>query len=241
MIQKPIEKVYGLPLRKYRGIIGFFNKDGKWEELPLDEYMNTYWNEDNMRRWGLSYWLFERNRTRPWDLDLYRSKEDLFYNLEFEKLNGNSIIAALTRMKPGETYSDFFKSYKEWEEYFARRPKPFENEMDINRFVVKIFKPIFIRLPDNPRKKSFDIIKVGVDTCTEWPTDPKQFLKANIREVINMVLEKIKKNQSFKSYGVPIGCLALTNIVKCGNAYYEFIFELKKELRSEENYGNESK
>jgi hypothetical protein len=241
MKPKPVEEIWGIPLRRHKNLIGFFGRDGLWKEVHISEFEKIYTKD---------------NHFRNLDSPLARWKDDLFYDTyssddysDYEF--GRSVQKAVTQMTVGDTYDDFLEKYKNCQEHFRKINefmKGHKNEMhqfidpiDINRFVTKIFRPTFIRLPDNPRKKSFDIIKVGVDTCTEWPIDPKQFLKANIKEVINMVLEKIKKSQSFKSYGVPIGCLALTNIVKCGNAYYEFIFELKKELRSEENYGNESK
>jgi hypothetical protein len=151
-----------------------------------------------------------------------------------------SIRSAGTYLEVGDTLDDYYRYLDECINYYdviyqlrkvQGRSKPLPEGLD--RFITKIDKPTFIRFPENPNKHTFDMIRVIVYTVTTWNTSKQQYFNKNFDEIREMVCNKLESNRTFVSYGVPIGCLAITDVLKNEEANsYEFIFELKQSLQN---------
>ena len=152
----------------------------------------------------------------------------MLYTMFFKSLEENDTYEDM-KAKLNKTIETYIEVYEKRADNFINNIKPY-SENGLDRFVTKIEKPMFIRVPENTNKKTFDIIKVIVGTCVEWPNRNK-FIKENAKDIYKMVLKKLEDDKSYQKFNVPIGCLALTELKERYDHTLDFTFELKKELR----------
>lgn len=146
--------------------------------------------------------------------------------------------AAGATMKAGDTYADLQRAILEKQKHYVyinelhkQKKTLHPKEKGLDRFITKIFSPVIIRVPENKNKKTFDIIKLYINICTTWESDRESYIIANLKEIIKRANDSLEKNKSFKKYGVPINCLAITKILKDTNNSILIVYELKKEIR----------
>ena len=101
---------------------------------------------------------------------------------------------------------------------------------ELERFVTKISRPIFIRTPENKKRNTFDYIRFNVNLNTSFE-NKNEYLKRNIKEIIQMVNEKLQNDIYFKQKGISINYLSVTKVLKDTSNSLVVIYELKKELR----------
>lgn len=121
-------------------------------------------------------------------------------------------VATITDGKPGYPYAITYKDktvggcssndkkYIE-QRYYQLRKLAFKSGLD--RFITKIEKPAFIREPENDNKNTFDMIKMYVNICNDWP-ERKNYIKHNIKEIMRIVTGNLSENKTFQKYNVPI-------------------------------------
>lgn len=136
-------------------------------------------------------------------------------------INQTLFMKALSRLCPGDSWSDFLQICSETQFEIS-------NEISfLEKFVGRIESPIFVREPENFNKATFDIVKI--DLClTNITKDIRQTVKDNFDYMTELALEKIEKSRSFQKYGVPINVLRLTNAVITKQLILQLTFELKE-------------
>lgn len=131
---------------------------------------------------------------------------------------------AMVNLKVGDTIQNLKNNYEN-----ATLQKIILPE-GVQRFVTRISRPEFVCTPENPNKNNtFDYIHVYIGIVSEWETDRKKYIKDNIREINNMVLDKLRNDRSFLKYGVPekfLRVAKITLIKRTSELHY--VFELKK-------------
>lgn len=183
--------------------------------------------------------IMKGSRLEIWEKSLsYTYSYDVFERfINGEPYNNRQTFRNFTAMiREGDTYNTLADKleqakiiYKEKMSACHRKGySRYESELD--RFITKFEKPIYIRMPENTNKNTFDFIKMHVNICSEWP-DREKFIKKNLPEIIQITIQKLEDAASFKKFGVPIGCLALTEVWQHPDSTLEFVFELKKELQ----------
>lgn len=133
------------------------------------------------------------------------------------------VIMALSRMKEG----DSFEQFEEYLKVLKPGHTHFVNEID--SFICKIDRPIFIRSSDNLSPNTFDYIYVDVSILSENAMKERdKYLKDNIREISKKVAEKLERSREYLKYGVPINFLRVCRItLKRKSNVVQFVFELK--------------
>ena len=234
MKRKDISEIWGRPLRKCDHKIWFFNESGVCEVLSEDAFRHRYQNRMDELHCTLYDWSnLHITADSVFNLDVVDWSQHGMSHFD------QSVAMAGSSLVEGDTLEDFFNKVSEKHAYnnmrydaVIKNGRFHELADGVDRFVTKIERPVFMRIPENDNKHTFDIIKVFVNTCTTWDTDRHKYFQDNLEIICQNVISKIENSQSFKKYGVPTGCLALTDIVTIGDASYQFTFELKKELRA---------
>lgn len=145
------------------------------------------------------------------------------YSNIFGNLNQHGLESIISTLSEGETIETFYKELEKVEEI----KKPVRHK-EIEKFITRIEKPMFMRDPENGRKNSFDFIVIEVNIATTFQ-NKIQYIKDNKGEIINMVVSKLENDSSFKKYGVPINFLKLSSMkLRERYNYIQFVFELKE-------------
>lgn len=140
----------------------------------------------------------------------------------FDYENGSLLIKAICSLKEGDTIEKF-KQILETVEY-EERPKP----SGIERFVTKIEKPVFERVPENPKTNTFDYIIVDVNIVTDWDEDRREYIQKHRKEIFEKALQKVEGDRTFQRFGIPINFLRISTVTLKRDSVLEFILELKQ-------------
>ena len=244
---KSLEKIIYIPLRVRLGIVYYFAEDGvihtqmisKVPEKIHDYYQDMYSKELLYVRKQYTFEEYMDARLKKFSLDEARIAE---YKIE-EKAS-LPLRKAMALLKEGDNYSDLQRYLKESFDYYNNMYKVMaENKgfyhdkpEGLDRFIVKILKPVILQVPENDNPKTFDIIKVQIDIISQWETDRTKYIKDNKKEIVRRAVEKIAQDNAFRKFGVDVNVLALTKMLRLNDNMIELIFELKKELREETDH-----
>ena len=130
---------------------------------------------------------------------------------------------ALSKLKENDTWEEFLLICENIR-YEARTP---EEPSFLSRFIARIERPEFIRVPENQNSETFDFVKVRLCLASITENIP-QSVKDNFAEIHDMALEKIRCSKSFQRYGVPVNILRLTNAIITKQQVLEQTYELKE-------------
>ena len=139
-----------------------------------------------------------------------------------EEYTHESVRKVFERLKPGDTVSVLERYLKE----FGEVKTCCEDEF-LHKFITKIDSPKFYRFPENKNTKTFDYIQMRVCVVQNWPCDKMKFVKANYKSILEEVLKKVEENARFKSFGIPVNFLKVTEFVLRKNSSIEVILEIK--------------
>lgn len=136
--------------------------------------------------------------------------------------NGNILKSALCKMKIGDTIQKLVEYCNTVT--FETRKLP----EGVERFITRIERPKFICVPENPNKDAtFDYLHIYVGIVSEWKEDRKKYIRDHIREINEMVLEKIENDKTFLKYGIPINFLRFSKVTLIKRtSEIQFILEL---------------
>lgn len=191
-------------LRVKKGKAYYFDKEGIYRSTSAQSVESLK-----------NSWVIDKNGKRRLDAIVI-----VMENFDYE--NGSLLIKAICSLKEGDTIEKF-KQILETVEY-EERPKP----TGIDRFVTKIEKPVFERLPENPKTNTFDYIVVDVNIVTDWEEDRRTYIQKHKKQICEMVLRKVQEDRTFKKFGVPVNFLKITSITLRKNSVLEFVLELKE-------------
>lgn len=198
-----LKEIINHALRSYKGEYYYFDENGIYRSVPKEESKEIL---DNVyeRLDGSTYYLIKGY--------IVRKNVDL-----------NAFISALAKLKLGESFDELKEIYQNLE--FKHHEKP----EGLDRFIMKIDSPIFLKMPENQELEVFDFIHIDVFVATEWESDIYKYILENKKEIINRVLEKLKTSREFNKYSVPINFLKLSKVTysKSQNLI-RFVFELKE-------------
>jgi hypothetical protein len=243
---KSIDKLRYIPLRHRFGKVYYFSSDDIIAECAAADVPEEIKNVV-MKKYGREP-LSVRKEIAPEEylydyLVGFNPDEDVIldYDEESEKV-GRPLKKALGMLKKGDTYSDLEKYLQKSAEYFDKMHKTMSENgwvyhirvEGLDRFITKVFRPEFVRSPENPNKKTFDIIKVRMDIVSQWDSDRKKYIIENKKSIIEKAIEKIRNDRRFMSFGVDVNYLALTKLMMLNINTLELIFELKKKIRDME-------
>lgn len=189
-------------VRSLRGEYYYFDEHGIYQKVKEKEALKILKN------------VFQRI-----DGSTYYGLYPEIYRLE----NANIFRSAISKMQVGQTFEDFKEIYGKTE--IKRKEKP----KGLDRFILKIDSPVFVRLPENSKPDVFDYIHVDVFVVSEWRSDIYEYIKENQKDIKERVLKSLEQDRKFKKYAVPM------NFLKLANATYSrrrnlirFVFELKR-------------
>ena len=111
-------------------------------------------------------------------------------------------------------------------------PKSFEDKEkdELERFICRIYRPEFHRLPENTNKKTFDFITIEASILSnEAMQNRDAYLRQNIKEICSKLVKKVEKSSSFQKYGIPVSCLRASEITFHKKIdVLKVVFELKQ-------------
>ena len=239
---KPIDKIQYIPLRVKDNKVYYFAEDGVVHTRyisRLPERIQNYYKD--MYSKELLYVRKEYNEDEYINARLKKFSLDEIEVAEFklEETVSLPLRKAMAMLKEGDTYKDLEQYLLESVNHYNNMYKVMAEKKGIyhdkpqglDRFIVKILKPIIQREPENNNLNTFDIIKVQIDIISQWDTDRMQYIKDNKQEIVHRAVEKISHDNKFKKYGVSVNILALTKIMRINSNMIELIFELKKDIR----------
>lgn len=100
---------------------------------------------------------------------------------------------------------------------------PFE----IYNFITGIGSVHIEREPENKNKNTFDFVRVYASTKALPLEQKRQILSAYKREILRLILTKIKRSPNFQKYNISINFLRLTQCIITRDQQIVFGFELK--------------
>ncbi len=226
---RPLEEIAFVPFRRSGKLIYYFDENGILHESTMDQLPSktkTFLEmEVNPMLKGVPFISLFRKEFFGWD--------EIISDFDEGKLQ--AVISAAVVTKPGESIQDFErhveerKSHQDKVRTIVREKGHFRDfPSGLDRFLVRIEKPLIIRFPDNPNTRTFDIIKVQILLCSTWESDIPEYVKQHEAKIINRVIEKIDKDRSFKKYGVPVNILTMTSAEYLTKDTLELIFEVKR-------------
>lgn len=203
---------------------------------------------------GEFYWFDSdgicRKGRNPKARPKYRHQWSADYDINsadfIDRDNGNLFAVCATNIEVGQTTADFnelLKKYfcifeKEKERTGVGRYYPEKVQYsELEKFVTKISRPIYIRTPENKKRNTFDYIRFNVNLNTSFE-NKNEYLKRNIKAIIQMVNERLQNDTCFKQKGISINYLSVTKVLKDTNNSLVVIYELKKELREMQGVEN---
>lgn len=83
------------------------------------------------------------------------------------------------------------------------------------------------REPENKDKSTFDFVRVYASTKAISLEEKRQILSTYKREILRLILTKIKRSPNFQRYDIPINFLRLTQCTLTRDQQIVFVFELK--------------
>lgn len=189
-------------VRSLRGEYYYFDENGIYQKVNEKEALKILKN------------VFQRI-----DGSTYYLIYDVFCKVE----NANIFRSAISKMQVGQTFEEFEVIYANTEIVKHEKPK------GLDRFILKIDSPVFVRLPENSKPDVFDYIHVDVFVVSEWRSDIYEYIKENQKDIKERVLKSLEQDRKFKKYALPM------NFLKLENATYSrrrnlirFVFELKR-------------
>lgn len=149
------------------------------------------------------------------DADIYCLPHMGFTNLLFLKM-------AYCKLEEGDTIEDL-KRYYANPEFSSKEPL-----REIDYFVTKVGKPIFIRKPENIDNNSFDYIYIDLNLAIDWKCDKLEYYMKNRKAIDEMAVKKIENSYTFKKYGIPINFLKISRKTFVNKRrVLQYVFELK--------------
>ncbi|MDO4283198.1 MAG: hypothetical protein Q4D02_06125 [Clostridia bacterium] len=180
----------------------YFDKDGIYQCMPLEEAKKIGFPNLYTRFDGSVYFF------KPW-----HGTDD----------NGNLIKMVICKLEIGDNIKTFLDNLSHSK--LEKHDKP----EGIERFIARIEEPTFYRVPENLKENTFDYIYVDINLLTNWNQDRKKYIKENIDEINQRVIEKIKNQRSFIKYGISINFLKISRITLSERQnLLQYVFELKK-------------
>ena len=130
-------------------------------------------------------------------------------------------------LKIGDSIKTMSDNIKQERERISKEYKAKHSEDSIDRFITKISTPILERARDNPKKGTFDFIRVDVGIVEIWKGSRKEYICQNQKEITRRVLAKVEDSKQFQRIGVPINFLKISEITLTRDSILEYLFELK--------------
>lgn len=197
-----LKELINKAVRSYQGEYYYFDEKGIYQKVEDKEALKILKNVF-LREDGSTYYLI--------------------YNAIYKVENANIFRSAISKLQVGQTFEDFKVIYGKTE--IRRKEKP----KGLDRFILKIDSPVFVRLPENSKSNVFDYIHVDVFVVSEWRSDIYEYIKKNQKDIKERVLKSLEKNKKFKKYAVPMNFLRLANATYSRRRnLIRFVFELKR-------------
>lgn len=198
-----LEDVSYAAARVKNGIVYFFDKEGIYRKVSIDEAKEM--DIEGVCVFGA--YSLER-------FAMYIKKHSYFND-------GNLIKKAICKLNPGDNFEKFEQYLQTVKLEHKDKPK------GLDRFITKIEKPYFIREPENTKTNTFDYINIDVNIVSEWEEERKAYIEKHREEIWQRVITKLKESKKFQNYGIPVSFLK-ARVTLTKSSVLRFTFELKK-------------
>ena len=242
---KPVEDLKYIILRSHHNKLLYFNEDGIIDSIPrdliqiLDEKQSV--NNIIFRKTRHSAPTLQIGELLPYiivteDVE-EETKYQTFYGSDKHYMNRpdglysrcGEIKYMVGQLEKGMTYKDV-QGLIDFASKFHNKNGTyvglaFANQSELDKYIARC-NPIILKDPDNPKAKTFDIIKVQVDLITS-KEDRWDYIKKHQRDLVNRAIESIAQNKQFQKFDVPVNILRCTKIHSLSMYAVELVFELK--------------
>ena len=202
----PIQDFSNIIVRKKMNKFVYFNDEGKTKILN----QNCIIKSD-----AINILVSKNGKMGYSDADIYCLPHMGFTNLLFLKM-------AYCKLEEGDTIEDL-KRYYANAGFSSKEPL-----REIDYFVTKVNKPIFIRKPENIDNNSFDYIYIDLNLAIDWKCDKLEYYMKNRKAIDEMAVKKIENSYTFKKYGIPINFLKISRKTFINQRrVLQYVFELK--------------
>lgn len=202
--------IIGKPVRHYQGTSYYFDESGRYcSDRTSSRFPDLIYRNKNGQR-----------RARLWDMG-YATKT----TAHNAALNAHLWIKAVSTFTEGDTLRQCLKKYSDTE---LRR---YQTDLSYVESMVTSITSSVERSPNNPKKNTFDRIRVTVGLSSIMFAsfqDLRQAVIANKQEIHRMVLDHIAESRKFQVYGLPVNILALSSLNLWRDHTLEYIFEPKQ-------------
>ena len=199
-----LTQIMFFPIRHCNNIIYYFNENGTYCSISVEDFKKG--KESQLR-------------------NVFIRQDGSVYTYFPYYLTPNDIIRrkAVVNMKVGDNIDKFINLLNTTELQKRELPK------GLDRFICKIERPVFSRIPENPNPKTFDFIHIYVSIVSENAIPNRsEYIKENKNEILQRVLKKIEDSKQFKKYGVPINILRLSKMTLIkSQSLLQIVFEIK--------------
>lgn len=235
---KSCDEISYIILRSHHNELFYFNDDGVIESIPKDNeqilidkrnvnnkiYVKKRLSKILMIGDLLPYIVVEedaKEETKYYGCQMARPKNLYSRFPELKYMVG--------QIQKGMTYDDVQKLIDFASDFRNKNGTysglAFADQKGIDAYIARC-NPIILKDPDNPKAKTFDIIKVQVNLITS-KEDRWDYIKKHQRDLVNRAIESIAQNKQFQKFGVPVNILRCTKIHSLSMYAVELVFELK--------------
>lgn len=198
-----LEKIANTAIRVRKGSVYFFDKEGIYRSVSLEEG----------KKMMLQY-LIARD-----DGSLYLETDKIGY------ITGTNNITiskkAICKLQVGDRIEKL--------EYYLKTVKIEHHvkQEGLERFITKIENPVYISSPESP-DNVFDYIFVDVNVLSEWTQDRMDYIRKHKKKILEKVINKVENDKEFKRYEIPIQILRVSKITLTKSSVLQVILEMKK-------------
>ena len=200
-----------------------------WKQLEMIDEIVV---EQNGKSYGFNYMgIFACIGSSSYQGEEARANKDFIMDVFRHNSTTSAQFKLVKRviegLKIGDSIKTMSDNIKQERERISKEYKAKHSEDSIDRFITKISTPILERARDNPKKGTFDFIRVDVGIVEIWKGSRKEYICQNQKEITRRVLAKVEDSKQFQRIGVPINFLKISEITLTRDSILEYLFELK--------------
>ncbi len=204
--------------------VGYIDDNGKWRVVVCPEI--DYW------------WHFERVKKRAVQNRRVLIEDNIgtfVSGLDVEKLTGNERVGIMLHVNSVLAKS---KDGEEWQvienRFLYRGDAAWRHDPILRRVTFKKNDIVFVRMPENPKKHTFDYIHMAIGLSG---SDSKEFVHENYREIVKRAVKFLSETKKFTKFGVPVNVLKVEKAVLTKQGELLLTFGLKEIKMNEEKKG----
>lgn len=201
-MRKNLEKIKKNILRKAGGYAYYFDEEGVYRKVTIEEVAKL--NLLNVHMLGKGDFWYDEYKIRILICENYIVS-----------------VKTICKLKEGDTLDKLA--------YYIENTKieSHKKAEGLDRFITRIERPRFERVPENTNKNTFDFIYIDVNIVSTWEEDRKQYIKNNMDKIYKRITQKLESSKTFNKYGVTTNFLKIARVTLKNDSVLQFVLELK--------------